>query len=919
MTVITRLLSACTGGVEKFQSFANVKNRVRSAMYAEAELNTVYAGLKGARLEDVLLQPFRSDKEFLRALLRLLSSDTIFTVMAMPHKYILPMPGDFPCFANTWKMVLQAKQTVQEPRRGPHHLGDLLRESCEPDEGRPETAAPELWQRLKDVAGEDDDNVLKGIVGEMGSRVCPIIDSLHQFLNAVTDLYEHHGDTFIRPFYEYYMGKPMRAKPRVREIVVVLEGFMSAWWDLREEVLALFDDLAFHTQESRFDVTLVIDFFEERLVRSVAAYNILLRESIPDAAGGTCGDRNPWVWSVMKDCLLKFTTQRKNYHMALFAWLDHINFWRKTDHSLGTFLEATGPWVNSEQGESYLHVIMRLANFAKSSIEAREEVLRHMFRRSGLDYDYAALQNLAQNRDTHTAKVTEPKLTKLRECAGTWLTGLVTRVVTAAKADWPVRMPKNGGSWRTDLYTMPAVFENEQIIEHGEAVDKWVYGYRCGATAFALFNEGDETQRFTPEYAKRNEIGCQMPSCSGCDTTRVLPAHSCGHWRCSTCRATACELCYAPLYARMMHVASWYRGKIDCLYIDPSTLHMTKLFTPPKIEGTGGHISGEYWLSGGEYDDAVVGAGAPAMDVGAADQGSDDDADDGDGDGDGVDVAQKPGDDGYDGVDGDTSDDDILEVDPDDDEQVGHGHHPTTVFQYSAERNIEFLKTLKPGQRLAAESDACRICKAKSSFSEARACELRHRRVGEGEKLHPVNCMCAQDEVMGGHLSDSEGYRCKQEAIYACPRPACRCKGYTVTFYEAAKCLASHKVNTDAVPAVHCEDAAQAATTYFAGGLSEEEFTEVMKTTTLAPLVHGKMRAELANGRIIWHWFTTGWERGVLTKKDGRSSWLVDFEQSKQVNFICDLRAKMYGTEGMNVWVVEAAASSQGEPGSAPT
>eukprot|EP00037_Helgoeca_nana_P024209 m.256450 g.256450 ORF g.256450 m.256450 type:complete len:89 (+) comp26572_c0_seq1:145-411(+) len=71
---------------------------------------------------------------------------------------------------------------------------------------------------------------------------------------------------------------------------------------------------------------------------------------------------------------------------------------------------------------------------------------------------------------------------------------------------------------------------------------------------------------------------------------------------------------------------------------------------------------------------------------------------------------------------------------------------------------------------------------------------------------------------MGRHLSDSDGYcvryRCIQEVIYCCPRPACRCQGYTMTTCEATQCLASHKTNTDAVPSEHSEDAAQAATMY---------------------------------------------------------------------------------------------------------
>jgi hypothetical protein len=123
------------------------------------------------------------------------------------------------------------------------------------------------------------------------------------------------------------------------------------------------------------------------------------------------------------------------------------------------------------------------------------------------------------------------------------------------------------------------------------------------------------------------------------------------------------------------------------------------------------------------------------------------------------------------------------------------------------------LKTPKPGQHLATKSGECRICKKDDSFGEAMACELRHRRVGEGTKLHPMNCTCAGDEVMGRHLSNSNGecvrYRCKQEVIYCCPRPACRCQGYTMTTCEATQCLASHKTNTDAVPAVRSEGAAQ--------------------------------------------------------------------------------------------------------------
>jgi hypothetical protein len=45
-----------------------------------------------------------------------------------------------------------------------------------------------------------------------------------------------------------------------------------------------------------------------------------------------------------------------------------------------------------------------------------------------------------------------------------------------------------------------------------------VGGYRCGLPKYALFSERDGSQGFTPEFAKRNPIGCQMPLCSDSDT-----------------------------------------------------------------------------------------------------------------------------------------------------------------------------------------------------------------------------------------------------------------------------------------------------------------------------------------------------------------------------------------------------------------
>lgn len=92
---------------------------------------------------------------------------------------------------------------------------------------------------------------------------------------------------------------------------------------------------------------------------------------------------------------------------------------------------------------------------------------------------------------------------------------------------------------------------------------------------------------------------------------------------------------------------------------------MSKLFTPPIIEGTDVHVTGLYWLDiGQQYDDTVVGADAPAMDIDAVDMGSEDD-----GEGDDDDAVQKAGDDG---VNGDALDDGTLEVDLDDAAQDGH-------------------------------------------------------------------------------------------------------------------------------------------------------------------------------------------------------------------------------------------------------
>jgi hypothetical protein len=445
-----------------------------------------------------------------------------------------------------------------------------------------------------------------------------MIGPLHCFLNMVTDIAKFHRDTFVNRFYKLWVGVDMHEKPRVRQVVCVLEVLFAGWTEVRDEAIAALDAVA-ESGGQRFDIAAFLYFFEEHLPLCLLSYSVFLRENVDNTAAAPPAAAPPdppppgqgrapqgpvppasapgdveakvWVTCLKRLAVLVFVRQRKNYTGCLLAHLDKLAYWKRTNHPLYHLVYKHAAWLDEQWGETGLHSIMRCCDFHRDSAVARDEALGIFARRNGrwilslirvlhnhkgegkliflffwgaaagLDPMTLAIQSSYQRpASTRVKRLTEHNLAEGTGVAIGFLHSIVGQLVLAGTPGGPAvpaRSPKGvSTSFTYDLWTCEALTGSPT---------KQMKGHEIGAPGYAL-NPMDQAAGMNrdgsdPENAPREPVnGCQQP---GCDrgAARGKWRHTCGHCICDNCilRDRHCHLCRGTLRDAMQWKGGWCR------------------------------------------------------------------------------------------------------------------------------------------------------------------------------------------------------------------------------------------------------------------------------------------------------------------------------------------------------------------------
>jgi hypothetical protein len=264
-------------------------------------------------------------------------------------------------------------------------------------------------------------------------------------------------------------GQKLHAKPRVREVLMCCELLFGAWTNIREDVLPVLRKLMTEQQSARFDVTLFIYFFEVRLPLALLTYLCFLRNSVkgptPREDGqGPDGNKQEWgyLWCLAHLAVGAFTTQRKNYTNAFLEYHDRMQYWRRTDHALGSHMEIGQLFCNEDKGESYVHACLREIDFWGSSQASRDAGLAMFARRQGLNPQAAAFEGAFRPpRRTKLRNLCETNLQEGREVGIAMLLSLVESMVSATPADMPTETAApSRTTFHTSLWHCPTITGN---------------------------------------------------------------------------------------------------------------------------------------------------------------------------------------------------------------------------------------------------------------------------------------------------------------------------------------------------------------------------------------------------------------------------------------------------------------------------
>jgi len=377
-------------------------------------------------------------------------------------------------------------------------------------------------------------------------------------INPCKDIALFWMKILVSPLHTAATGKPLKAKPHLKELIGLLEPLNAAWIQLRSHARPRLLALA-----SRFDASAVLWFFENCLPLSLLLYDIVLKA--PDA-------ERYWRGLAHLEAMC-VTQQRRNYDRTVLKKIDSYLYLKRTGHSLYKLVGEHPECIDEAflEGGVNAKLAARTKTYTNEE-EARASCLRMFAKRT--DSTIKQAKEAFTTEYGHLKYMTKRDIEDLTLRAGEVIVSVIERICNATEQQKPYRVNKRGNARRgytCDAWVCPTLIPSAP----GTKTVTQLYSHEIGSPAFSLFSD---TQAYGAPDSLRSANGCNMDGCAGSmDSDVELRQLLCGHKQCSVCGSgSTCPKCSAALKSRIRHLATDEAHQLRTRVITLDELKFTK-------------------------------------------------------------------------------------------------------------------------------------------------------------------------------------------------------------------------------------------------------------------------------------------------------------------------------------------------------